>query len=320
MQAVSNASLFRTPEGTVESLVRGLNGIDWLDWGNYKSVQMRARLAPDGRALTLLDQPPVMEPTLACEEPLGIEDAKVYWDEATQLYHILYAAVSWQQGTPFETKLDRIAYATANRDWTVITKYGLIGPDMKSRAAQIIRLPDGRYCILWTGMSDTPQSTIYAAYVDELSPDAIRRALAQSWRNRHDQTVLGPLPKARRGPEIGGTLWTPRGWVLFFPASDVTKPKPGVRPGEWHIWAARANLEDPCREVELLPWPVLVPEHPIETGGKSPYIAMATGAIDIDERVVVSYGAGDVTVALAEGSLNLLHDNFDRFGVYTIAA
>lgn len=241
------------------------------------------------------------------KDGLGCEDPRVtkFGDE----YFIFYTAVQGpfnKEGTDLIVKRDRIALATTT-DLENIDKHGVIGPDVTSKAATLFpERINGKYIMLYTFRSDSPQSSIMIAEFDNLDEvKNSREALADNAAH-FSENALFPAPVgAHRGPEVGATpVRTRDGWLVIYTGANDTKKD------LWTIDAALLDINDPRHVIAHTTRSLLTPETEDETIGYVKNVTFPSAAIVYpgteDNDISVYYGSGDKVVSLARGKLSRL--------------
>jgi predicted GH43/DUF377 family glycosyl hydrolase len=104
---------------------------------------------------------------------------------------------------------------------------------------------------------------------------------------------------------------TDDGWLLFH--HGVEDEIPGVRRVIYRMGAMLLDLNDPCRVLARLPFPLLQPEAYYErVGAYIPNVVFPTGAVVVDGTVRLYYGVCDTAIALAEAPLEAILDELRR--------
>ncbi|MDA3613521.1 glycoside hydrolase family 130 protein [Polluticaenibacter yanchengensis] len=100
---------------------------------------------------------------------------------------------------------------------------------------------------------------------------------------------------------IGGgcpPIETAFGWLLIYHGVHDT-----VKGYIYSSCAALLDLQNPEKEIARLPYPLFKPEHDWELKGEVNNVCFPTGAIVVEERLFIYYGAADERIACA--SINL---------------
>lgn len=103
---------------------------------------------------------------------------------------------------------------------------------------------------------------------------------------------------------IGGgcpPIETAHGWLLIYHGvHDTTKGY------VYSACAALMDLEDPCKEIARLPYPLFKPEQEWELKGEVNNVCFPTGAVVFDDTLYIYYGAADERIACVSVSLSML--------------
>jgi predicted GH43/DUF377 family glycosyl hydrolase len=90
---------------------------------------------------------------------------------------------------------------------------------------------------------------------------------------------------------------TKLGWLVFYHANDVLEPH------KYKLGAMILDLHNPKKILYRTSHPILTPDMHYENDGK-PGIVYASGAIIMDENLLIYYGGGDKVVCVASTNLN----------------
>ncbi|MBL7155328.1 MAG: glycosidase [Candidatus Portnoybacteria bacterium] len=230
-------------------------------------------------------------------ERFGCEDPRIIKFENT--YYIFYTALSKPAYSPNGSA--RFALATT-KNFKEIHKYGVIGPDVKSKAAALFpEKINGKIAMIFTWQPDTPFCSIAIA-----SFDSIKQLLYPTksyWDNflsSIDEHIVFSPPKGLfRGQETGAPpLKTSKGWLLIY--------KGPARKKIWSISAALLDLENPQKVIARSKRQILFPEKEYEIKGLIPKVTFPEGTVIVKDKLFVYYGAADKTCCLATVSLNKL--------------
>ena len=103
---------------------------------------------------------------------------------------------------------------------------------------------------------------------------------------------------------IGGgcpPIETEHGWLLIYHAVHDT-----VKGYVYTACAALLDLENPLKELARLPYPLFKPEEEWELNGEVNNVCFPTGAIVVEDKLYIYYGAADEQIACATLSLSAL--------------
>jgi predicted GH43/DUF377 family glycosyl hydrolase len=301
--SVQNGNVILHDEGDYRYLMyyRGTNGRRWWQRGDYLSQIGRA-FSKDGYDWDA-ELEPVIVPSKETELSLGCEDPNVTVIDGT--CYIFYTSAHWPLGVPFDDKQDRLVMSRTT-DFKNIKRDGQVGPPgLTSKAGGLFpRKIGGRYVMYWTANSDTPESTIMAAYPRSLGAAAIREAIAESWEKKGEHTVLSPLAGNCRGWELGApAVEHADGWLVSICPPDMAPPGSPRADKSWTCGYVLTDLNDPTKIIAITPNPVLWPRTPAEKMGVAPNICMPSGLVLDGDRLFQIFGAADLEIHGAEGSV-----------------
>ncbi|MGB9911390.1 MAG: hypothetical protein ACPLKP_02175 [Microgenomates group bacterium] len=104
--------------------------------------------------------------------------------------------------------------------------------------------------------------------------------------------------------EIAGPpLKTKKGWLLIYHGLSLEDKK-------YRLGAVLLELKNPEKVISQLDEPILEPEEEYEKNGVRPGTVFSCGAVILGEKILVYYGAGDQTIAVASVNLNSLLNRF----------
>lgn len=238
------------------------------------------------------DNKPLIKPEYKWEK-YGCEDPRI--TKIGKVFFIFYTALS----KPAYGKKEgiRIALATT-KDFKKVKKYGIIGPDVKSKAGALFpERIDGKVGMLFAWQPDTANSSIVYASFDNINQLLKKK---KSWKvfekNLKDNLVFSPSKGYVRGQEVGAPpLKTKKGWLLIYCGASKKK--------EWSISAALLDLKNP-RKVISSSKQILKPEKNYELKGLVRNVAFPSGAVIVKDKLFVYYGAADKSCCLASCNLN----------------
>lgn len=106
---------------------------------------------------------------------------------------------------------------------------------------------------------------------------------------------------------IGGSpLKTKDGWLAIYYGVDKKASN------KYHIGAMLLDLKNPTKVLYRSNQPILTPQKDYEMNGFKPGIAYPCGAVIIDNKLLVYYGAADSYVAVAEADLDEFIENLKK--------
>lgn len=234
---------------------------------------------------------PIIKPEYRWEH-YGCEDPRI--TKLGNAYYIFYTSLS----EPAYGKKEGVRIALAvTKDFKKIKKYGIVGPDIKSKAGAVFpERINGKIGMLLTLQPDTPNSSIaYASFegINQLK----QKGYWKNFENSLDEhIVLSPPKGCMRGHEVGAPpLKTKKGWLLIYCGA--------ARKKIWSISAALLDLKNPRRVVSHSKQ-ILRPEKWYEIRGLVPNVTFPSGAAIVKGKLFVYYGAADKTCCVATCNLN----------------
>lgn len=237
----------------------------------------------------------------------GCEDPRI--TKIGDTFYITYTAIDAPLDNPDHKPRVRIALATT-RDFITVTKHGIIGPPIESKAAAFFpeSIAGGKTALILTVNSDSENSRVVVRYFDSLEQAMTPSDTA--WEDfLKSSSETAPLQTAwwlHRGPELGAVpIKTDRGWLLIFSAESMSDT--------WTISAALLDLEQPHKLIARAPGPLLQPVTSYEREGLVPNVTFPEGAIIVGDDLYVYYGCADTVIGLARCKLNELLDYIESF-------
>lgn len=101
---------------------------------------------------------------------------------------------------------------------------------------------------------------------------------------------------------VGGgcpPIETEHGWLIIYHGV-----KDAIKGYEYSACAALLGLDDPCKEIARLPYPLFKPEEDYELTGDVDDVVFPTGTALFGDTLYIYYGAGDDIIAVASVSLS----------------
>lgn len=212
-------------------------------------------------------------------ESFGLEDPRI--TRLGGMYYVNYTAVS-PHG---------IATALISTpDFVHITRHGIIFPPDNRDVTLFPEQVGGRYVCYHRPMPGMfRRMSIWLA----TSPDL------HHWGD--SRLVLGGQQGQWDAGRVGGgapPILTERGWLAIYHGADERN--------RYSLGAFLTPFDEPGRIIARSPGAVLGPEAPYERDGFFGNVVFTCGAVAMDGRVWLYYGAADETVALAEAPLDQL--------------
>jgi len=107
--------------------------------------------------------------------------------------------------------------------------------------------------------------------------------------------LFEPNPNKWYSEKVGITgtpIRTTQGWLLIFHGLSKDDLK-------YRLGAMLLDIDDPLKIKNLLDYPILEPETNYEMSGFRPGTVFSCGYVILKDQLLVYYGAGDTTVAVA---------------------
>ena len=221
----------------------------------------------------------------------GAEDPRI--SAVNGRYLITYSAL--ESGAYDPDCRVRIGLATTT-DFQHVDKHGVIGPDERDKDAVIFpRLIGGRVAMLHRIVPDI--QLIYFDDLDELAAPPARLWI-EHMKNLDQHVIMRPeaeweSKKIGAGPT---PIETDDGWLLIYHGVDDN-----------HVYRAGLallDLDDPSKVIARTPHPVLEPESDFERFGDVNNVVFPEGAVVIDDRLHVYYGAADRVIGHASAPMS----------------
>ena len=208
-------------------------------------------------------------------EPNGVEDPRI--TKIGDTYYIVYAVTS--------PRGDRIALATT-RDFRTVTKHGVLMREFEQRTAGLFpEKINGKFVLMHRIVPN-----IWISESDDLRTFTNTRLVM-------DTHVL-PWCEVKLGISAP-PIRTRNAWAVIFHGRD--------RHRCYRQGIAWLDIEDPARVIKVQPEPILEPVEPYEASeGFIPNCVYACGAVVLNERVFVYYGASDTVACVASMPRDLL--------------
>jgi predicted GH43/DUF377 family glycosyl hydrolase len=154
----------------------------------------------------------------------GCEDPRVTKIDDT--FYITYTAIDGTLEDRVNKPNVRIALATT-KDFITITKHGIIGPQIESKAAAFFpaKVNEDKIALAMTISSDNTMSHIAIRYFDSI--DEVLEKSADGWSRFLEHSIETAALKTYnwldRGPELGAVpILTDKGWLLIFAGHVVS--------------------------------------------------------------------------------------------------
>lgn len=232
-----------------------------------------ARIGADGTAV--VDPEPFMKPA-DCYEIYGIEDPRITLIDG--VYYITYTACS-DHGLAV-----RIARTS---DWETVERLDIALPPCNKDCVLFPEQIQGRYHMYHRPSTDgVPKPEMWHA----TSPDML------SWGSHHWVMSAAEGWEADRIGAGAPPIKTEDGWLMFFHGADEE--------ANYSLGALLLDLEDPRRILWRSQNALMKPEAPYELEGFFSGVVFVTGAVQIEDRIDLYYGASDTLTCVASVRLD----------------
>jgi predicted GH43/DUF377 family glycosyl hydrolase len=282
-KAVFNpAAVYR--DGKVHLLYRAI--------GEYEHYISRIgyAISEDGYNFKRVYEDPVFWPEekyekWGCEDPRTTEiEGKIY------MTYVALEKPAKEGGGPPKTAL------AETEDFTKFERLGIVTPK-GADDRDVVLFPEkikGSYVMLhrphnWIGEKyGTEKPSIWIAYSEDLSEWNGHRLLLKP-KEKWEEVKVGAGP-----PPIK----TEEGWLLIYHGVDRKKV--------YRAGVALLDLRDPSQVISKTSKPVLEPIEEYERRGDVPNVVFPEGAVVIDDKLLVYYGAADKCIGVCEVELSEL--------------
>jgi predicted GH43/DUF377 family glycosyl hydrolase len=237
-------------------------------------------------------------------ERFGCEDPRVTKLDGT--YYIFYTALSIY---PFGAEGIKVAVATSRDLKTIDAKH----PVTPFNAKAMTLFPDrvgGKLCAILTVNSDLPPARTAIALFDR-PEDIWSEAYWTEWYSELESHAINLTRGDTDHVEVGAApIKTDQGWLLIYSHIQNYFSEDKI----FGIEAALLDLDDPTKLLGRTVYPFMVPEESYEKYGRLPRIIFPSGAVCVDDRLTVYYGATDTSCCRATLSLKALLGSMSHDG------
>lgn len=279
--------------GTVHLLYRAIAADD----PTYSSC-LGLAVSDDGFHFERASAQPVLAPATPYDQG-AIEDARAVAIDG-ELY-VTYVAVGVPALTP--RKLSHTALARTT-DLRRFERLGVISPRVDTDDRDTVLFPariDGGYAMLHRPQQLQPDDTYQEWGTGR--PSSIWLSLSPSLTRWDPGAALLRPEQPWEAMKIGAgppPIETDAGWLVVYHGVDLDSV--------YRAGVALLDRDDPRRVVARLPYPVLEPEAGYEMEGDHRATVFPQGAVVLDGRLLVYYGAADRVCAVATAPLAALVD------------
>jgi predicted GH43/DUF377 family glycosyl hydrolase len=218
---------------------------------------------------------------------LGVEDARI--TRLGDTFYLSYCKASVAAaGTP------KLAWETAPFRIRSGLGYTMDFSEMRERAT-ILPETNTKDAVLFPEMIRGR----YAALIREYPAiQLVTSSDLQHWSQ--PKQVLEPIPGTWQGERIGAgppPLRTPWGWLLLYHGNEYLHMPGNQR--MYRMGFAVLDIADPARVIYRHPDPIFSPIAPYEINGPVGNVVFGTGLVELGERLLLYYGAGDGVIGVA---------------------
>ncbi|EKE11692.1 MAG: hypothetical protein ACD_15C00037G0021 [uncultured bacterium] len=235
-------------------------------------------------------------------EKFGCEDPRI--TKIDGKYYIFYTALS---GYPFSAENIKVALATS-KDLKKIDKKHLVTPFNAKAMSLFPEKVNGKFTAVLTVNTDNPPSKICIVQFEKES-DMWSEKYWEKFYGEMGNHVISLKRNDTDHVEIGAPpVKTKDGWLFVYCHIQNYFTDKKV----FGIEAFLTDLEDPKKIIKRTTEAFLIPEASYELHGQVDNIVFPSGAMVIDKKLRIFYGAADTTCAFAEVELDLLLNAMDK--------
>ncbi len=228
-------------------------------------------------------------------EIYGCEDPRITFLDGK--FYIFYTALSVY---PFAAYGIKLAVAVT-ADFENIEKHPVTTFNSKAMAL----FPDkinGKLAALLTINTDLPPAKIALSVFDR-EEDIWSANSWENWYENANDHILHLMRDINDQVELGSVpIKTDRGWLVIFSYIKNYTSDNKI----FSIEAALLDIDNPGKIIGRTQLPLLTPEEKYELEGNVPNIIFPSGAVVIDGKLFVYYGAADTSTAVATRDLEAL--------------
>jgi len=263
---------------------------------NYSTIGY-AELNSSGEILYRCPQP-VIAPELEIERQ-GCEDPRIV--QLNNQYYIFYTAFDGKNLTKNENT--RVMLATTT-DFQKYNKIGMIGPDVQDKDAMIFPAIIHNRIYYIHRIHPNIQIAIFECMEELIHPE--ENYWEDHLGNLDKYTLLHPeheweALKVGAGPP---PLQTDAGWLLIYHGVDKGRV--------YRAGVVLLSDQDPTKVIARLPYPILEPEMEYERIGDVNMVVFPEGLVQVEDYLLIFYGAADKVIGLASCRLSELIEELWR--------
>lgn len=280
LRAVFNPGIVREGE-IIHMLYRAVQGM------NFSTIGY-AKLDIDGNILQRLDQPVIIREFEY--EKQGCEDPRIVFFNDT--YQIFYTGFD---GENIKMSANARIMMAQTTDFSHYRKIGMVGPNFQDKDAMIFpekienkvvfihRIVPNIQIAMFDNLEHfiQPENEYWPNYLKDLDKHTL---MYREFKWEESKIGAGPPP-----------LRTDAGWLLIYHGVDAQMV--------YRAGAALIDEKNPYRVIARLPYPILEPQTDYEKFGDVNMVVFPEGLVQIENEILVYYGAADKVIALAIGKL-----------------
>lgn len=253
-----------------------------------------AQITPDGK-LIRDDDKPVFERSHQWEK-MGLEDPRIFRLDGVN--YITYTA--------WDGKQARVAFATANDDFTEIKKFGIVPARKFDKDAFFFpERINGKIAYVHRF-----EPNIQIDYFDDIE-DLFDEDFWNSYEPEANGSVALTSEQEWEKGKLGGSvppIKTELGWLFIYHGVGHDRNPFCYRGG-----AALMDLNDPHKILARLPYPILEPTEDYEIHGDVDNVVFPCGGYEHDGYLYLVYGGADKVTALARCKMDDILEELKKY-------
>lgn len=296
-EAVFNCAALKK-DGTIVLIYRAL-GKDNISRFGYAETQ-------DGFHISRRDSEPFMEPLVSdLSDNFGIEDPRVTYLNGR--YYITYTATTISKEKTgnnnfFSSLVAKLKKPSIYAPWSVRGRC-LVSRDLITfeRIDSFLDNKDDKDVILFPEKINNDYVVL-----DRIYPNITLTTSRDLHHWSHRKVVMKPIGEGWESGWLGGgtvPIKTEKGWLIFYHAGDQTRT--------YRMGYAILDLSDPSKVIYRHPDPILEAKEEYETNGRVKNVVFPCGAVEMDGKILIYYGAADQYIGVAEIEKTTLLKNLD---------
>lgn len=287
-----NGCVAKGPDNIYHMVYRAFSSTQQQNGVNMQVSSIGYARSKDGYNFT--DQRQIIAP-VEDWEIYGCEDPRITYIDGK--FYIFYTALST---FPFSAYGIRLAVAVTT-DFKNFEKHPVTTFNSKAMGLFPEKI-NGKYAALLTMNTDLPPARIMLAVFDKES-DIYSPYYWTDWYENPNTHIIHLLRDMRDQVELGAPpVKTDAGWLFIY--SYITNYMSDNK--QFGIEAVLLDLENPTKILGRTNWSLISPEKDYELIGIVPNVIFPSGALILDGKLLVYYGAADTRTGVAYCDLNEL--------------